>query len=70
VVERCLPGGHDLGLVAEAQIVVGRKHDDFAPSFHPDAGRLGALDVVQVLVNPVATKLVELCLDAGIERIS
>src|SRR5678816_944696 len=65
--QRCLPCLHHRRLIAEAQVVVGRKDDDLAPAFHLHARPLGAGEVVELLVHAIGPELVQFGRDALIE---
>jgi hypothetical protein len=59
-IERRLARRHDLGLLGETQIVVGRQNDDVAAAFHPDHRTLGSVEMVQALVHAIPAELLEL----------
>ena len=67
-IEGRLAGGHHLRLGAEAEIVVRGEHDHLSAAFHPDPGSRRALEVIQLLVDAVAAKLVEFAAQALLER--
>src|ERR1700694_176599 len=64
-VERILPGLHDRGDVAQAEVVVRREDQDFAASFHFDAGGLRRVEIVEALVDAVLLELLEFGAETG-----
>src|SRR5205814_9823360 len=68
LVERPLPGGDHLGLVAQAQVVVRGKDHHLAASLHPGSCGLRRFEVVEPLVHAVAPELLQLGLEPGCER--
>src|SRR5690606_31466813 len=68
-VEPFLPGGNHLRVIGESEVVVGGKDEDLAAPFHLHARRLGRIEVVEVLVHPVAAERLDLLAQPGLEGI-
>src|SRR5439155_866707 len=68
LIERPMAGGHDLGLVAEPQVVVRRENHDLSAPLHPGSRGLRRLQVVEPLVHAVALELLQLGHEPGSQR--
>ena len=58
---------HNRRLVCQAEIIVGRQHDDVAASFHAHVRALRRLQIIETLVRPGGFERVEFGLEFGSE---
>src|SRR5262249_22176276 len=69
-IQRGLARRDDLALAAQAEVVVRGEDDDLAPTLHPHPGRLGAIEVVEALVDPVPDELLQVGLEPVLESVA